>query len=136
MEALLAAHGSGAVNHSLQHRVDGGHETIVNIDIGGGTSKIALVQGGRVTETCAMNVGSRLFAWDGDGMLNRVEEAGARVAASLGILTAVGQKLGLAERETLAEKLELLAEYAHRMPRGHDGEVFLEMVQVELLNFR
>ncbi len=110
MEAVLAAHGSGAVKHSLKHH-EGDHETILNVDIGGGTSKIALVKGGSILETCAINVGSRLVAWNEEGILTRVEEAGACVAASLGLKAEVGEELSPEEREALAEKLaELLFE--------------------------
>lgn len=104
LEAVLAAHGSGAVRHSLKHR-NGDHETILNVDVGGGTSKIALVKGGRVLETCAINVGSRLVSWDQDGILTRVEEAGSRVAASLGMSIEAGMKISPEKMEILARKL-------------------------------
>ena len=116
MEAVLAAHGSGAVKHSFKHTNDG-HETILNVDVGGGTSKVAVVRGGQVLRTCAINVGSRLVAWNSEGILTRVEEAGARVAGSLGLTAEVGRKLGVPERETLSEKLtDLLFEVLERRP--------------------
>ncbi len=116
MEAVLAAHGSGAVKHSLKHR-DGNHETILNVDVGGGTSKIALVKGGRILETCAVNVGSRLIAWDKEGTITRIEEAGARTAHSLGIKAEIGLKLSGDEGEALAEKLaDLLFEILLQKP--------------------
>jgi ethanolamine utilization protein EutA len=116
MEAVLAAHGSGAVKHSLTHH-HGNHETILNVDIGGGTSKIALVKGGRILETCAINVGSRLIAWDKEGTITRIEEAGSRVAASLGLKIGIGQKLHQEEGILLAEKLsELLFEILLQKP--------------------
>ncbi len=116
LEAVLAAHGSGAVKESLKHK-HGRHETILNIDIGGGTSKIALVKEGRVIETCAINVGSRLVAWNADGTLTRVEEAGERVAASLALNAGVGKTLSDGEREILAEKLaDLLFEVVQQKP--------------------
>ncbi len=116
LEAVLAAHGSGAVKQSLQHRA-GGHQTIFNVDIGGGTSKIAVVKEGRIMETGAMSVGSRLVAWDEEGILTRVEDAGQRVAASLGLNAVVGRRLGPEEREALAEKLsDLLFEALTQNP--------------------
>ena len=54
LEALLAAHGSGAVTASRQ---DG---RVLNIDIGGGTTKFSLCVDGRVAATMAMVGGSRL----------------------------------------------------------------------------
>lgn len=116
LEAVLAAHGSGAVKHSLKHKEET-HETILNVDIGGGTSKIALVRGGRIMETCAVNVGSRLIAWDREGIITRIEETGARVAASLGLKIGIGQKLHPDEGEVLAEKLsDLLFEILLQKP--------------------
>lgn len=116
LEALLAAHGSGAVKHSLKHH-HGHHETILNVDVGGGTSKIALVKGGRILETCAINVGSRLIAWDREGMITRIEEAGARVAASLGLKVEIGQKLSPETGIRLSEKFsDLLFEILLQKP--------------------
>src|SRR6202163_935580 len=55
MESLLAACGSGAsrVSHDEDKRV-------LNIDIGGGTPKLALVEKGQVTATAAVHIGGRL----------------------------------------------------------------------------
>ena len=116
LEALLAAHGSGAVKHSLKHH-QGSHEMILNVDIGGGTTKIALVKGGRILETCAINVGSRLIAWDKEGVITRIEEAGARVAASLGLKVEIGQRLRGEDGILLSAKLaELLFEILLQKP--------------------
>ena len=61
MEAMLAAYGSGAAltSHDAGAR-------ILNVDIGGGTTKLALIDRGRVLATAAFHVGGRLIAVDGD----------------------------------------------------------------------
>ncbi|MFC1943322.1 ethanolamine ammonia-lyase reactivating factor EutA, partial [Chloroflexota bacterium] len=46
LEAVLAAHGSGAVARSHS-------STIMNIDIGGGTCKVAIVKNGAILDTAA-----------------------------------------------------------------------------------
>ncbi len=51
LESILASYGSGAV-HMTYH--EGGDFTVMNVDVGGGTSKIAIVQGGKVIDTCAL----------------------------------------------------------------------------------
>src|SRR5262247_3185175 len=56
MEAMLAAYGSGAARVSS----DSG-KTVLNVDIGGGTTKLALVERGKVTATAALHVGGRLM---------------------------------------------------------------------------
>lgn len=76
LESLLAAHGSGAA--ALSH--DAGHPVVLNVDIGGGTTKFAVCRGGAVAETAALHLGARLLAWGPDGVLERVEEAGRALA--------------------------------------------------------
>src|SRR5262245_31473255 len=61
MEAMLAAYGSGAARVSS----DEGRR-ILNIDIGGGTTKLAVVENGKVTATAAVHVGGRLQVVDAD----------------------------------------------------------------------
>jgi ethanolamine utilization protein EutA len=70
-ESVLAAYGSGAVTKSA----DTG-ETIMNVDIGGGSSNIAVCKGGQVVATTAINVGGRLIALDDDYRINRLENTG------------------------------------------------------------
>ncbi|MGQ0571294.1 MAG: ethanolamine ammonia-lyase reactivating factor EutA [Armatimonadota bacterium] len=80
LESLLAAHGSGAVE--LSRASD---EPLLNIDIGGGTTKFAVCRAGKVEQTGAIHLGARLLAWDSTGELIRVEEAGCRLATTAGI---------------------------------------------------
>jgi ethanolamine utilization protein EutA len=54
LEATLAAHGSGSVARSRRD-----HETILHIDIGGGTTKLALIEQGAIVATSAIAVGAR-----------------------------------------------------------------------------
>lgn len=55
MEAILAAHGSGAAAMSLDSS-----RTVLHLDVGGGTTKLALCQRGEVLETAALAVGARV----------------------------------------------------------------------------
>jgi ethanolamine utilization protein EutA len=64
MECVLAAHGSGAVAIS-RHT----HKTVLNIDIGGGTTKFALIENGEIRATCALAVGARVAGEDRCGEL-------------------------------------------------------------------
>lgn len=104
-EAALAAHGSGAVAQSR-------NGTIMNLDIGGGTCKLAIVKNGAVLETAAINVGSRLIAWDALGRINRIEEAGAKIARWTGIPLELGKLLSQQDKVALAEAMaQLLFEF-------------------------
>jgi ethanolamine utilization protein EutA len=88
LEATMAAHGSGAAAHSAK---TGG--IVLNIDIGGGTSKLALCNNGKVQEVSAVDIGARLVAFDQDGTVVRIEDAGRKHAAWAGINVTLGQKL-------------------------------------------
>lgn len=69
-EAVLAVHGAGAVTLSEQDRA------VLNIDIGGGTTKLAVARNGEVESTAALAVGGRVLAWDDSERLTRIEPAG------------------------------------------------------------
>ncbi|MEO5700585.1 MAG: ethanolamine ammonia-lyase reactivating factor EutA, partial [Casimicrobiaceae bacterium] len=79
MEAMLAAYGSGAarVSHDLG-------KCILNIDIGGGTTKLGLVENGRVVSTAALHVGGRLLVVDDEQRITRLDPAGAHLAGAAG----------------------------------------------------
>lgn len=99
LEALLAAHGSGAVARSKE----GG--PVLNIDVGGGTTKLALAEGGRVVATLAISAGARLVAFDERGHVMRIEHGAADLARELGLVLQLGRPFGAAERKALAEGL-------------------------------
>src|SRR5258706_1998530 len=88
LEATMAGHGSGAVSHS--QKIGG---VVLNIDIGGGTSKFAVCNNGKVQEVSAIDVGARLLAFDKDGAVVRIEEAGRKHAAWAGFSVELGQKI-------------------------------------------
>ena len=56
LESVLAAKGAGAVAYSR----DTG-KSVLHMDIGGGTSNLALIENGKVTQTGCLNVGGRLI---------------------------------------------------------------------------
>ncbi len=87
MEAMLAAYGSGAVAASAQ----GAGRRILNIDIGGATTKFAVADNGRVIATAALQVGGRLMAIDLDNRITRLDPAGARHAAHCGVSWRLGE---------------------------------------------
>src|SRR3954452_2977962 len=80
MESMLAAYGSGAsrVSHDEEKRV-------LNIDIGGGTTKLALVEKGHVIATAAVHIGGRLQVVDPKtGHIERLDPAGRYHARQAG----------------------------------------------------
>jgi ethanolamine utilization protein EutA len=114
LEAILAANGSGALELSRQTG-----QTVLNVDIGGGTSKFALMNNGEMVETAAINVGGRLIVVDDDGRLSRIEPAARTVAQSLGISLQPGAVISAADRERLAESMaDCLIEMISRRARS------------------
>ncbi|HEX7605954.1 MAG TPA: ethanolamine ammonia-lyase reactivating factor EutA [Usitatibacter sp.] len=85
MESLLAAYGSGAARTS--HDLAGA--PVLNVDIGGGTTKLALVEGGRVVHTAAIHIGGRLAVVE-NGTITRLDPAGRQLAANAGVDWNVG----------------------------------------------
>ncbi len=114
LEAILAANGSGALELARQS-----DRTVLNVDLGGGTSKLALIADGHVLETAAINVGGRLVAFDAAGAVARIEPAARLVADTLGIELHLGQPLRMGDQRRLAEALaSSLFEVIRREPLG------------------
>ncbi len=102
LESILASYGSGAV-HMTYH--EGGDFTVMNVDVGGGTSKIAIVQGGKVIDTCAIEVGARLVAMDENGVINRLEDTALKIAKMAGIDLALGGTMTEDDKEKFSQAL-------------------------------
>ncbi|MFM9967388.1 MAG: ethanolamine ammonia-lyase reactivating factor EutA [Burkholderiales bacterium] len=104
LETTLAAFGSGAAARSIRES-----NRVMNVDIGGGTSKIAVCEGGAVVDMTAIDVGARIISFDGDGRVTRIEEAAKRFTAAVGASLEIGVSLvdGVLERivEHMADRL-------------------------------
>lgn len=122
MECVLAAHGSGAT--AISRRT---HRTVLNVDVGGGTTKFALIRNGEIASTCALAVGGRLIALAADGTLARVEEPARQVARRLGIELRLGQRITAAELDRLVDALAeiVIAMIAQQSPGTLARELML-----------
>lgn len=100
LEAILSAHGSGAVEASRESGA-----TILNVDIGGGTSKLALIRAGEIVGTASINVGARLVAFDAAGSVVRVEPAARTAAGAAKVDLRLGEVLAPEARSRLATVL-------------------------------
>jgi len=103
MECQMAAHGSGAVALSRGHNA-----TLLNVDIGGGTTKFALIEKGRILATCAIAVGGRLIVEGSENGLARIEPPVEEVARTLGIELWPGGALAPDDRKRLATRMARL----------------------------
>ncbi|MGA8229288.1 MAG: ethanolamine ammonia-lyase reactivating factor EutA, partial [Xanthobacteraceae bacterium] len=97
LETIMAAHGAGAVARSIRDGI-----AVMNVDVGGGTSKIAVCADGRVAAVTALDVGARLICVDTDGTVRRIEPAGRRFGAELGLALEPGGKLAESDTQRLA----------------------------------
>src|SRR6266540_158592 len=100
LEAVMAAHGSGAVALSRESG-----RVVLNVDVGGGTSKLALIRNGEVLETASINVGGRLVAMNEHQRVTRIEPAARIVADEIGVELHLDQVLGDEDGSRLAEAL-------------------------------
>ena len=100
MECVLAAHGGGAT--AISRRT---HRTVLNVDIGGGTTKLALIEAGEIRSTCAIAVGGRLIVQDDSGRLTRVEGPARLAGRTLGFDIVPGSPISEKQRQALVDAL-------------------------------
>ena len=93
-EALLAAYGCGAVDLSKAE-----NKNVLNVDMGGGTTKFSLVENGVVTQTASINIGARLIAFDEQNTITRIEGAGRKMMKELGYDVKLGQEISDKKKE-------------------------------------
>ena len=100
LETTLAAMGSGAAARSIRE----GH-AVMNVDIGGGTSKIARCENGAVVAQTAIDIGARIVCFDAGGRVLRVEAAGRKLADEVSVTLALGEVPDAAGIQRLVERM-------------------------------
>jgi ethanolamine utilization protein EutA len=101
---MLAAHGAGAVRLSRDRG-----QCLLHVDIGGGTTKLALIDRGEVLGVSAVAVGGRLIAADESGAWTRVDDSARVVAQALDIPTDPAALAAPARRHAIARRLAAIA---------------------------
>ena len=81
---------------------------LLNVDIGGGTTKFALIEKGRILATCAIAVGGRLIVEDARDGLVRIEVPAHEIAGELGIALCLGQPISTEDRKRIASRMARL----------------------------
>ena len=99
MEAMLAAYGSGAARASSDEG-----KRILNVDIGGGTTKLGLVENGKVVATAAIHIGGRLQVVE-NGKTVRLDPAGKHHAARAGFAWERGDIIEPADLQKVADTM-------------------------------
>ena len=135
LESMLAAKGAGADQYS-----EGKDITVLHIDIGGGTSNLALLKNGQVIATGCMNVGGRLLKFDQEGrvlyrspVLDGLEELAVGQRPSPAQISALCQTLvqALEMAAGLRPSTELLQKYWTE----EAGNPWLPPADVEVISF-
>jgi ethanolamine utilization protein EutA len=117
MESMLAAYGSGAARISSDEG-----KRILNIDIGGGTTKLGLVEKGKVIATAAVHVGGRLQVVE-NGAIVRLDPAGKYHAKRAGFAWNRGDRIDAADMEKVADVMaDTLVTAITARPLPHDVE--------------
>lgn len=103
LESVLAAKGSGAQGYSQQTG-----KTVLHMDIGGGTSNLALIKAGHILRTGCLNVGGRLLKFEKNGKVSYVSAVLAGLTdLKIGDYPAPGQVEAIAQ--ILTHGLEMAA---------------------------
>lgn len=101
LESVLAAKGAGAVTFSR----DTG-KTVLHMDIGGGTSNLALIRDGEIRQTGCLNVGGRLVKFSEEGAVTYLSPVLSGICSwKIGEVPTESRRKALAG--TLAEALEM-----------------------------
>ena len=132
LESILAAKGAGAVEYAEKTG-----KSVLHMDIGGGTSNLALIENGKITATTCLNVGGRLVKIDANGRLaydspvleglfsgKAGDDVSRETVLELArvLVQALEMAAGLRERTALFEKLRT-AEAATVWPAVPEGIV-------------
>ena len=111
MECRLAAYGSGAARRSF----DAGSRILL-VDIGGGTTKLGLLECGEMKASAAVHLGGRLLVVDGHDRITRLDPAGRAHALRAGFDWQPGS---VATRADLQRVANGMADALLRIVTGH-----------------
>jgi ethanolamine utilization protein EutA len=99
-------------------------ECFLHMDIGGGTTKLALIDSGRICGLSAFAVGGRLLATDDAGNWTRVDKSAQLAADDLGLPTDPKTLANPEVRQQIARRLATVAvDYILDGPRDRLGEL-------------
>ena len=100
LESVISGKGAGASEYSKIHK-----KSVLNIDIGGGTSNFALFKNGEVVDTGCMNVGGRLLKLDGNRRISYVSPVLAGIYKDLRVGEALSEQMAKEITDTMTEAL-------------------------------
>ena len=129
LESVMAAYGSGAAARSIRNNAP-----VLNVDVGGGTAKIAVCAEGKVVDVTALDIGARLIVLDDARRIVRLEQAGRRFGAELGLTLAPGTVVDEEQARALAA---CMADRVFEAIRGGSPRAGgADLLRLDPLNYR
>lgn len=105
LESIVAGKGSGAAGYSKEYSC-----TVVNLDIGGGTTNIAVFDSGDTVSKGCVDIGGRLIKTDKSNVITYVSESARRIAESAGVSVEVGDRADVQVIEKITDRMCLSLE--------------------------
>ncbi len=128
LESMLSAMGSGIVDQSFLSQ-----KTRLHVDVGGGTSNLAIASGGQVLSTSCINIGGRLLGVDKDFKIWRIDEPTNFVMNELGMKYEIGDVITEDDARIIArEYAKALVEV---MQEPAKSSVAIELMMTDDLDF-
>lgn len=101
LESILAGKGSGAAVFSKKN-----YKTVMNIDIGGGTTNISIFKNGEFIDSTCINIGGRLIEVDkNSGIVTYIHKPAQLIMDTYDIDIQLGNKLKIEYLEELCDKM-------------------------------
>ena len=115
LESILAARGSGAAQKSLENK-----RTILNIDIGGGTTNLAVFASGELLDAACIGIGGRFLMLSQDRHVISITESGELFMDAIAKRTIRGEQVShdrLKHYGQLLGEALIQATISHRPPQ-------------------
>lgn len=113
LESIIAGKGSGAFQYSIDHDC-----TAANLDVGGGTTNIALFDRGAAAGKGCLDIGGRLIRLDQTLTVEYVSPAARAVAEAVNVRLSPGRRTAISELTKITDKMaELLAQALGVLPQ-------------------
>jgi len=100
LESRIAGQGSGAQAYAQENAAH-----VVNFDIGGGTTNVAVFDCDKLTATACYDIGGRLLKFTPQGQLIYISEHAEKIVQAIGLHLRVGDTPSLADLRALAQAM-------------------------------
>jgi ethanolamine utilization protein EutA len=101
LEGIIAGKGAGA--HMVSKETG---KTVANLDIGGGTTNIAVFKGGEVIDTCCLDIGGRLIRLLDDGLeVQYIAPKLKRLSMEMGTDIVQGRKAAIQQLRSITQRM-------------------------------